>query len=244
MRRVSFPNLPRTHRHPLHPLSPILAPVATGTADGRLGRAHSDHHEWVERKSKDVWASGAHHDFNKVRSGSGEARRDAGHGDVLAAALRPGLEKNGSGWSYGRVELALRGANGCGILDGVGSKSLGMKKLRQRWIWVAQRGRRRWAKKRKARRSHRGITEGNGWARRGLSTSRRARAAKQQRGWARGGACKGGACPPCGRSGRARDPHRITVALPYHLFSVPFPNSAKTWTKAKVSPKWKLCKIL
>ena len=30
--------------------------------------------------------------------------------EVLAAALRPELEKNGSGWSYGRVELALGGA--------------------------------------------------------------------------------------------------------------------------------------
>ena len=41
VRCVSFPNLPRTRRHTLHPLSPILAPVATGTADGRLGQAHT-----------------------------------------------------------------------------------------------------------------------------------------------------------------------------------------------------------
>ena len=30
--------------------------------------------------------------------------------EVLAAALRPELEKNGLGWSYGRVELVLGGA--------------------------------------------------------------------------------------------------------------------------------------
>jgi len=54
----------------------------------------------------------------------------------------------------------------------------------------------------------------------GLSTSRRAHAAKQLRGWARGGTREGGACPPCGRSGRARDPHQITVALPYLLSSI------------------------
>jgi len=36
-------------------------------------------------------ALGAHRDFNKARSGSGEVRGDAGHGDVLTAALRPEL---------------------------------------------------------------------------------------------------------------------------------------------------------
>ena len=54
VRRVSFPNPPRTHRHPLHPLSLFLAPVATGTADGRLGRANADRYERVERKPKDA----------------------------------------------------------------------------------------------------------------------------------------------------------------------------------------------
>ena len=36
----------------------------------------------------------------------------------------------------------------------------------------------------------------------GSSTSWRARAAKQLRGWARGGAREGGACPPCGHAGQ------------------------------------------
>ena len=50
VRHVSFPSLPRTRRYPLHPLSPILAPVTTGTADGRLGRANAGHDERVERE--------------------------------------------------------------------------------------------------------------------------------------------------------------------------------------------------
>jgi len=36
----------------------------------------------------------------------------------------------------------------------------------------------------------------------GSTTSWRARAAKQLRGWARGGSHGGGACPPCGRAGQ------------------------------------------
>ena len=74
----------------------------------------------------------ADRDSNGARSGSGEALSDAGHGGVSTAAFRSGLEKNGSGWSYSRIELELRGPNGCGVLGGVGSKSSGMKKLRQR----------------------------------------------------------------------------------------------------------------
>jgi len=87
VRCASFPNLPRTQRHPFHPLSPILTPVATGTADGRLGRANAGHYKRVERDLSSAKASGAHHDFNRARNGSGEALVDAGHGDVLAAAL-------------------------------------------------------------------------------------------------------------------------------------------------------------
>ena len=109
---------------PFHPLSTILAPVATGTADSRLGRANVGRYERVERELDGVQASVAHRDFNGARSGSGEARREAGHGAVSTAAFRPGLEKNGSGWSYGRVELALRGANGCGVLGGAAGGSL------------------------------------------------------------------------------------------------------------------------
>jgi hypothetical protein len=92
VRRASFPNLPRTQRHPFHPLSPILALVTTGTADGRLGRANAGHYEQVERELSSAKASEAHHDFNRAKSSSGEARSDAGHGGVLAAALWPELE--------------------------------------------------------------------------------------------------------------------------------------------------------
>jgi len=51
----------------------------------------------------------AHRDFNEAKSGGGEAWRRAGRGEVSTAAFRQGLEKNGSGWSYDRVELALGG---------------------------------------------------------------------------------------------------------------------------------------
>ena len=91
VRRVSFPNLPRTHRHPLHPLSPILAPVATGTADGRLGRAHTGRSRRVEREVKGVTASVAHRDFNEARSSSGEARSEAGHGGGACGGTPAGV---------------------------------------------------------------------------------------------------------------------------------------------------------
>jgi len=57
-------------------------------ADDRLGRAHAGHHGRVERAKSSAKALGAHHDFNKARSSSGEAQ-----GDVLTAALRPELER-------------------------------------------------------------------------------------------------------------------------------------------------------
>ena len=102
------------------------------TADDRLGRANAGHYARVERELNSAKASVADRDSNGARSGSGEALSDAGHGGVSTAAFRSGLEKNGSGWSYSRIELELRGPNGCGVLGGVGSKSSGMKKLRQR----------------------------------------------------------------------------------------------------------------
>jgi hypothetical protein len=61
--------------------------VTTGTADGRLGRANAGHYERVERDLSSAKAPGAHHDFNRARSGSREALVDAGHDDVLAVAL-------------------------------------------------------------------------------------------------------------------------------------------------------------
>jgi len=66
--------------------------VTTGTADGRLGRANAGRYERVQRELNSAKASVAHRDFNRARSGSGEARSDADHGGVLAAALRLELE--------------------------------------------------------------------------------------------------------------------------------------------------------
>jgi len=60
----------------------------------------------------------AHRDFNEAKSGGGEAWRRAGRDEVSTAAFRPGLEKNGSGWSYDRVDLALGGAIGGGAQGG------------------------------------------------------------------------------------------------------------------------------
>ena len=87
-------------------------------ADGRLGRANAGHHERVERELSSAKASGAHHDFNRAKSSSGEARSDAGHGGVLAAVLRPELERNGSVEGAGWLELALGGAIGGGAQGG------------------------------------------------------------------------------------------------------------------------------
>ena len=98
VRRASFPGPLRTCRPSLHSLSPILAPAATSMAGGRLGRAHTGRSKRVERKVSGVRASVAHRDFNEARISSEEARSDAGHGGVLAAAL---------GRSCGRKRLGL-----------------------------------------------------------------------------------------------------------------------------------------
>ena len=92
---------------------------------------------------------------------------------------------------------------------------------------MAQRDRRRWVRRRKQngrsgetprrKDEHVGV----------VSTSRQLRAAKQLRGRVRGSARESGACPPCCRSGRARDPHWITVALPYLLSFCFMRNSPK-----------------
>ena len=87
-------------------------------ADGRLGRANAGHHKRVERELSSAKASGAHHDFNRAKSSSGEGRSDAGHGSVFAAALWPELERNGSVEGAGRLELALGGAIGGGAQGG------------------------------------------------------------------------------------------------------------------------------
>jgi len=42
--------------------------MATGVADGRLGRANAGRYERVERELNGVHASVAHRDFNEVES--------------------------------------------------------------------------------------------------------------------------------------------------------------------------------
>jgi len=86
--------------------------VTTGTADGRLGWAHTGRSRRVEREVNGVTASVAHRDFNEARISSGEARSEAGHGGVPTAALRPELENDGSVAAYEGSELALGGAIG------------------------------------------------------------------------------------------------------------------------------------
>ena len=83
-------------------------------ADGRLGRAHAGHHERVERAKSSAKVLGAHHDFNRAKSSSGEGRSDAGHGGMLAAALWPELERNGLVEGADRLKLVLGGAIGDG----------------------------------------------------------------------------------------------------------------------------------
>jgi hypothetical protein len=128
--------------------------VTTGTADGRLGRADAGHYERVERDLSSAKAPGAHRDFNRTRSDSGEALVDAGHGDVLAVALGRSWGRNGSGGSYGRIERVFGGAIGggahggaAGVLRwlgtaaseanwrGAGSSSASGFKKRKRGLW-------------------------------------------------------------------------------------------------------------
>jgi hypothetical protein len=65
-------------------------------ADGRRGRANAGRLRRVEREVSGATAPEAHRDFNEARNSSEEARGEAGHGEVLPAALWPELEGNGS----------------------------------------------------------------------------------------------------------------------------------------------------
>ena len=66
----------------------------------------------VERQPRATQESLAHRDFKKLDSNGGDARRRAGHGEVLVAAFLLELEENGSGWSYKGLEHVVRGLGG------------------------------------------------------------------------------------------------------------------------------------
>ena len=87
-------------------------------ADGRRGRANAGRLRRVEREVRGATAPEAHRDFNEARNSSGEARDEAGHGDVLAVALGRSWGRNGSGGSYGRIERVFGGAIGGGAHGG------------------------------------------------------------------------------------------------------------------------------
>ena len=114
----------RTSGPPDPSFSPSLAPMATGAADGRLGRANAGRYERVERELDGVKASVAHRDFNGARSGSGEARSRSGHGEAPTVALWPDLERSDSVEGYDGLELALGGSNG-GWVQGGAAGTLG-----------------------------------------------------------------------------------------------------------------------
>jgi hypothetical protein len=123
-------------------------------ADGRRGRANAGRFRRVEREVSGATAPEAHRDFNEARNSSGEARGEAGHGDVLAVALGRSWGRNGSGGSYGRIERVFGGAIGggahggaAGVLRwletaaseanwrGAGSSSASGFKKRKRGLW-------------------------------------------------------------------------------------------------------------
>jgi hypothetical protein len=123
-------------------------------ADGRRGRANAGRFRRVEREVSGATAPAAHRDFNEARNSSGEARGEAGHGDVLAVALGRSWGRNGSGGSYGRIERVFGGAIGggahggaAGVLRwletaaseanwrGAGSSSASGFKKRKRGLW-------------------------------------------------------------------------------------------------------------
>jgi hypothetical protein len=123
-------------------------------ADGRRGRTNAGRFRRVEREVSGATAPEAHRDFNEARNSSGEARGEAGHGDVLAVALGRSWGRNGSGGSYGRIERVFGGAIGggahggaAGVLRwletaaseanwrGAGSSSASGFKKRKRGLW-------------------------------------------------------------------------------------------------------------
>ena len=86
---VAFSTSWRTSGPPKLSLSPSLAPMATGAADGYLGRADAGHYDRVERELNSAKASVAHRDFSEAHDGGRGARSRPSRGEELAAALRP-----------------------------------------------------------------------------------------------------------------------------------------------------------
>ena len=86
--------------------------MAIVMADDNVGRMNADRYKQVEHQLRGAQALLAHRDFEKLDNSGGDARRRAGHGEVLAAAFLPGLEENGLGWSYKGLEHVVRGLGG------------------------------------------------------------------------------------------------------------------------------------
>ena len=78
-------------------------------ADDRAGRANTGCYKQVEHKPRGAQALVAHCDFKKMDSGSEDARRRAGHGEVLATAFLSELGNTGSAGSFKGLEHAVRG---------------------------------------------------------------------------------------------------------------------------------------
>ena len=81
-------------------------------ADGDLGRVNACRYKQVEHKPRGAQAPVAHRDFKKMDNGTEDARRRAGHGEVLAAVFLPELGKTGSIGSFKGLERAVRGLGG------------------------------------------------------------------------------------------------------------------------------------
>jgi hypothetical protein len=130
----------------------------------------------------------------------------AGYGGMLAAALWPELEKSGSGKGSGGLALALGGAIGGWAQGGVAGVLNSRGKATRRtnfgggWWWSAVRFERGKENSGRPRLYPSGGTGDVDEAVRAEHSS------KQLRGQLRGGVRGGGACPPCNRGGRARDP--------------------------------------
>jgi hypothetical protein len=164
-------------------------------ADGRRGRANAGRFRRVEREVSGATAPEAHRDFNEARNSSGEARGEAGHGDVLAVALGRSWGRNGSGGSYGRIERVFGAQSVAGLTAELLGCSGGLKRQRVRRIGEAQGARRRrGSRKGRGDSGHSGLYPHNG--RRFADEDVHAKhSSKQLRGQLRGGARGGGSAP-------------------------------------------------
>jgi len=71
--------------------------MLASTADGGTNRASTGRHKQTQRQPLGAQGLAAHRDFNGERSGGAEAWSRSGRGEALTAALRPELERSGSG---------------------------------------------------------------------------------------------------------------------------------------------------